>query len=172
MTELAAPSLDLYESWAETIAEFGNQLPNGSGFWHVPVEFHRATTREACQVWIDAVSGMDDPMNVPEGLVPSDYRWITDAGAVVGFIAVRHHLNDSLLEEGGHIGYSIRPSARRQGHATRALGLALRRARELGVERALVTCNIDNVASARTIEHNGGVLEDVRGRLRRYWIPT
>jgi predicted acetyltransferase len=38
----------------------------------------------------------------------------------------------------------------------------------------LLTCDEHNVASSRTIENNGGVLEDVRdtalGRKRRYWI--
>ena len=42
------------------------------------------------------------------------------------------------------------------------------------MDRVLLTCDEDNVASALTIERNGGVLEDVRdtdlGRKRRYWI--
>lgn len=74
----------------------------------------------------------------------------------------------------GHIGYGVRPSARRRGLATWALGETLDRARELGLTRVLVTCDDSNVASARTIEGNGGVLEDVRtttlGLTRRYWI--
>ncbi|MEZ5097877.1 MAG: GNAT family N-acetyltransferase [Nocardioides sp.] len=102
--------------------------------------------------------------------VHCSYRWIADDGDLVGFLAIRHALNDFLREEGGHIGYSVRPSRRREGHATLALALALAEARALGIERALVTCDTDNVASARTIERNGGVLEDVRHGKRRYWI--
>jgi predicted acetyltransferase len=38
----------------------------------------------------------------------------------------------------------------------------------------LITCEVDNIASAKTIEHQGGVLEDVRdtelSAVRRYWI--
>ncbi len=68
----------------------------------------------------------------------------------------------------------MRPSARGRGYATWALGAVLTEARALGLDRALVTCDDDNVASARTIERNGGVIEDVRetevGRKRRYWI--
>ncbi|MFD9133151.1 GNAT family N-acetyltransferase [Streptomyces bottropensis] len=79
-----------------------------------------------------------------------------------------------LLHRGGHIGYSIRPSARRRGLATWALGAVLPEACAPGLGRVLITCDDDNAASARTIERNGGVLEDVRttdeGIKRRYWI--
>ena len=91
---------------------------------------------------------------------------------VVGFLALRTRLNDWLFNEGGHIGYSIRPSRRREGHASRGLGLAVRRAAGLGIDRALVTCDDDNLASARTIERGGGVYEDTRNGKRRYWIET
>ncbi|MFI2707699.1 GNAT family N-acetyltransferase, partial [Nocardioides sp. CER28] len=67
-------------------------------------------------------------------------------------------------------GYSIRPSYRRQGHASRALGLALERAREIGLDRVLITCDEDNLGSARTIESQGGVFESMCGIKRRYWI--
>ena len=66
----------------------------------------------------------------------------------------------------------MRPSRRGEGHASRALGLALHRSVELGLDRVLVTCDEENRPSARTIERNGGVLEDVRNGTRRYWIDT
>ena len=67
----------------------------------------------------------------------------------------------------------MRPSRRGEGHATRALALAVRRAREqLGLDRVLVTCDEDNEASRRTIERCGGVFEDSRNGKRRYWIDT
>ena len=75
-----------------------------------------------------------------------------------------------LLEEGGHIGYAVRPTRRRQGHATRAIRLALVEARSLGIDRALVTCDHDNLPSRLTIENAGGVFEDQRGAKRRYWF--
>jgi predicted acetyltransferase len=85
---------------------------------------------------------------------------------------VRHRLTPWLLDQGGHIGYSVRPSRRREGHASRALALAVRRAAELGLDRVLVTCDDDNEGSRRTIEAAGGVHEDTRGVKRRYWIDT
>ncbi len=112
----------------------------------------------------------------PTGWVTGTYLWMvddtTDGGEVVGRISLRHELTPWLLEVGGHIGYAVRPSARRRGHATRALALMLPIAAGHGLDRVLVTCDVDNEGSRRVLEANGGVLEDVRGTKRRYWIPT
>ncbi len=95
-------------------------------------------------------------------------------GAVVGRSSIRFVLNDFLLAEGGHVGYAVRPHHRRRGFATEILRQSLVVARAGGVDRALVTCDDDNVGSARAIEANGGRLEnvvEVEGvALRRYWI--
>ncbi|SDJ45915.1 Acetyltransferase (GNAT) domain-containing protein [Actinokineospora alba] len=82
-------------------------------------------------------------------------------------------LNDELTDFGGHIGYDIRPSARGRGHATALLAAALGVAHTYGIDRALLTCAPDNLASRRVIERNGGELDDISpaGRLR-YWCRT
>ncbi|HEY7926376.1 MAG TPA: GNAT family N-acetyltransferase [Candidatus Dormibacteraeota bacterium] len=80
--------------------------------------------------------------------------------------------NERLREVGGHIGYGVRRSARRRGHATAMLRGVLPKAFALGIHPALVTCRTDNLASRRVIEHNGGVLEDERRGELRYWVPT
>ena len=100
--------------------------------------------------------------------------WVVDdEDDYVGSLALRHELSPFLLREGGHIGYSIRPSARRRGHATAALRLALPVARrDLGLDRVLVTCLESNEGSRRAIEANGGAYEDSRNGTRRYWVPT
>jgi len=90
----------------------------------------------------------------------------------LGRLAIRHRLTPHLLEYGGHIGYDIRPSARRRGHATAMLGASLPWARELGIDPVLVTCDNDNVGSRKVIEGNGGVLEDRRGVKLRFWVPA
>lgn len=110
----------------------------------------------------------------PTGHVPSTILWVGGDGAdeYLGSLSIRHSLTPYLLEVAGHIGYSVRPSARRRGVATEALRLALPEAAALGLERVLVTCDTDNVGSAKVIEANGGVLEDVRGVKRRYWVET
>ena len=90
---------------------------------------------------------------------------------MLGGIVLRHFFDDSV----GHIGYGVRPTARRRGLASWALGQMLEEARvALSVDRVLIPCLADNRASARTIERNGGVLEGIRstehGPVRRYWI--
>jgi predicted acetyltransferase len=176
MTALARPDVRLHRSWAATVTEFGSGIMHGSGVWHGdggPLDI----TEDGCAAFVAMVLPWSDPaFEPPEDRVHSDYYWITDGhGAdeeVVGFLALRHRLTAWLLEEGGHIGYSVRPSRRGEGHAGRALGLAVRRSAELGLDRVLVTCDDDNLASARTIERNGGVYEDTRNGKRRYWIET
>lgn len=180
MTALVLPDLRRFPSWAATVTDFGEEVMHGSGAWNL--DHPLAPTEACCKELIDVLaeaSAADPDTEVVEGSarVASTYFWITadDGGPddeVIGFLNLRHELNAWLLEEGGHIGYSVRPERRRQGHATRALALGVRRAAELGIERVLVTCDTDNVPSARTIEAGGGVFEDVRNGKRRYWITA
>ena len=127
----------------------------------------------------------------PPGLYRGGYQdrvyWLVDRGLYLGQSSIRPDLKtEYLITYGGHVGYSIRPGHRRRGYGRRILGLALERCRELGLERVLVTCDEDNVASRRIIEANGGRFEsdmvmdhrtvraEGRGggqiRKRRYWI--
>jgi len=108
----------------------------------------------------------------PEGYVPATTLWLTDGDEYLGRIAIRHRLTERLRQGGGHIGYDIRPSARRRGHATRMLAEALPVARDLGITSALLTCDVGNDISRRVIERNGGVLQDRYGNKWRFWIPT
>lgn len=168
MTTLVRPDERWCAAWVEMVQEFEPGLLHGSG---LPGGVAADPTPAACREMVAWLLAQEDPATpMPEGRVHCTYRWIVDGEDLVGFVAIRHRLNDFLLEEGGHIGYSVRPSRRREGHASRALALALDEARRLGLGRVLVTCDDDNLASARTIETNGGVLEDVRRAKRRYWI--
>ena len=73
---------------------------------------------------------------------------------------------------GGHIGYDVRPSARRRGHATEMLRQTLADRSRMGIDPALITCDVDNIGSRTVIERNGGVLEDERAGKLRFWVPT
>jgi predicted acetyltransferase len=96
-------------------------------------------------------------------------------GAIVGRTSLRYDLDEFLAHEGGHIGYCVLPASRRRGYATEMLRQSVVLMRAEGVDRILVTCDDDNVASARVIERNGGIFESIvegRGGIpkRRYWI--
>ncbi|MCS6837093.1 MAG: GNAT family N-acetyltransferase [Anaerolineae bacterium] len=111
------------------------------------------------------------------GMVAQNDYWLIADSEVVGRCGVRHELNAALLRYGGHISYDVRPSARRRGYGLRQCQLALGKAHDLGITRALITCDDDNLGSIRIIESCGGVLQDKvdNGRhttTRRYWVDT
>lgn len=93
---------------------------------------------------------------------------------IVGNLQIRHFLNKKLLNYGGHIGDSVRPSERRKGYATEQIRLALGKCKELGIDNVLMDCDKNNIGSAKAIQNNGGVLENeiyVENELvQRYWI--
>jgi predicted acetyltransferase len=115
-------------------------------------------------------------VDLPPGHVPNSTFFLVHGGEMIGRSALRHRLSPTLEHEGGHIGYDIRPGARRRGYGTLILALTLRRAQSLGLARALLTCDTDNTASARIIERNGGalagrVVSHMSGKLiSQYWI--
>lgn len=119
--------------------------------------------------------GLDDKAVSP-GKVPSTTYFCldTERNIFVGAVNIRHGLNDALLRNGGHIGDGVRPSERRKGVATKMIGLALEECRKLGIDRVLMVCDRENIGSAKSIQNNGGVLENeiiVEGVTeQRYWI--
>ncbi|QDG51605.1 GNAT family N-acetyltransferase [Persicimonas caeni] len=120
------------------------------------------------------------PENIAVYRVPETIYWLVDGDEFIGRLELRHELNDHLLEVGGHIGYSIRPGRRREGYGTTILELALQKACECGMQRVLLTCDPDNVASRKIIEKNGGEFENrvdvVRDGMEyhklRFWIDV
>jgi predicted acetyltransferase len=108
--------------------------------------------------------------------VPATFLVAVVDGQIVGRTYIRHELNERLRRDGGHVGYGVRPRFRRRGYATEILTQSLRALAEMGVDIALVTCDVDNVASRKTIERCGGRLGDIvhadDGEMCRYWIPT
>lgn len=131
---------------------------------------------ETYQEWLDF-----DGRNAKKGWSPG-HVWLAVRqrdGQVVAIVNYRSPLTDFLLQFGGHIGYSVRPSQRQKGYAKETLRLTLEKCREAGEKRVLVTCDKGNLASARTILANGGVLENEvedkpglgrSGVIQRYWI--
>lgn len=178
MPILTLPTTAVQASFLEAMAEFraeGRGGPDDNSMighehraygatWSTPAEFARYVQR------LRADSLEDSPR--PPGYVPCTTWWWTDDDRYLGRIALRHRLTPFLLEVGGHVGYDVRPSARRNGHATAMLGAVLPRVRAHGIDRALLTCDHDNLGSRKVIEANGGRLEDRRGVKLRFWVPT
>lgn len=144
----------------------------GEAHIHGSSSFSKADNYEK---WLEKIT-WNQANATPDWVTGSIYFAFVDS-KIVGTIAVRHTLNDSLLKSGGHIGYGVRPSERRKGYGAEMLALALEKCREFGIEKALVTCDKDNIASAKTALRNGGVLEnevveDDGNIVQRYWIAV
>ena len=158
--------LDEIASYRKAMQDAGSSMDGTSGL----------SNYDDPTAWLAHVRIMEDEVACPPHLVTSTLYVAVRAGdgRIVGMIDLRHRLNDFLAKIGGHIGYSVRPDERRKGYAKTMLRLVLSEARERGIDRALVTCDDDNIGSARTIEANGGVLECVAQfegeTIRRYWI--
>lgn len=162
--ELRRPSLEDKEAILEMMAEFEQaQSPHDGGFWE--------TEAFSYEEWLDGNQNQEIGINLPEGWVPAiQLVAFSEKGQAVGFLNLRLCLNDYLLEEGGHIGYSIRPSERGKGYAKEALRQGLQVAKQKNIKKALVTCSVENPASRAVIVENGGAFEDVRNGVERYWI--
>jgi len=167
MTELVVPDVRWHESWATSMLEFADAYPHGSGLSD-DVPTYDEPGCAAFAAWLRSAAVTP----IREDWVECSFYWIADGDEVVGSLSLRHRLNEWLLNEGGHIGFSVRPSRRREGHALQALKLALPEAKRLGLDRVLLTCDADNDGSRLTIEGNGGVYEDSRNGKRRYWIEV
>lgn len=164
---LALPAADMENAYWDFIRDWER-----SGERIVP--FAVSPNGRTFAQWLTRQEAMRAAGTCPAGWVPSHTYLLMRNDTILGAIDIRHSLNDHLLVTGGHIGYGIRPSARRLGYAAQMLALALPIARSLGISRALITCDDANIGSARTIEKNGGVLEnkveDGDRLIRRYWI--
>lgn len=124
------------------------------------VETYAFSDPEVCDIFVKFCNYRTGN-NIPPNRVPATFMWLVDGEEFVGEVSIRRALNDALMRRGGHIGYGVRYSRWNQGIGTMLLKMALEYAREeLGLTRVLITCDDVNVASARVIEKNGGVLQD------------
>ena len=153
MPELVPPTTDLHASFLEALDEFRTEGRLGPG-----------DSTGLGQDARDGIPGLDDPVGFaqyvarvraralpetprPVGYVPDTILWFRDGATFLGRISIRHELNELLRDVGGHVGYDVRPSARRRGHATEMLRQALPIARRLGIDAALITCDVTNIGS-------------------------
>ncbi len=175
MPELIIPTARLHRRWLAARDDWGRGVhQDGSGLR--PGD--DVDSADGFAAFVRKLLRESDPaVPAAPGWVHCTYWWIAEGDEILGSIALRHELNDALRESGGHIGYSVRPAARGRRLAGEALAAVLPYARSLGLDRVLLTCDLDNAASRKTIERCGGELEDIReiagrGKVRRYWITV
>lgn len=175
MPELIIPDVHVRVSFLDAMAEFreegrgdpaddtmvGAEMREFSASW---------STSEGFAAFVGALRAQAQGEHLPAGFFACTTLWWARDDLYLGRIAIRHELAPRLLEVGGHIGYDVRPTARRRGHATSMLRAALPVARRLGIETVLVTCDITNTASRKVIESCGGRSEDERGGKLRFWM--
>ena len=161
---LRRPSQTDKEAILDMMTEFEREKSShDGGFWN-PDNF-------VYEEWLEENFQAEAGLNIPENWVPAiQLVSFNEVGHALGFLNLRLRLNDYLLEKGGHIGYSIRPSERGKGYAKESLRQGLQIAKEKNIHRVLVTCSIKNPASRVVILANGGQLEDIRHETERYWI--
>ncbi len=165
---LIEPDIRYSASHAAYIEEF-----NASGEALVP--WILESVEDDFSAYVERLNSLAVDVGNDQGRVANSSFWLLDGTQIVAVSNMRHQLTPALLEYGGHIGYSVRPSRRGRGFAKLILRLTLERLRKFGVERARITCDKDNVASAAVIVANGGVLDSEAlindHMVQRYSIP-
>ena len=168
MIKLIVPNEEYLQSYKEAYDEY---VDNG-------ISTYSFTDASSCDIFAK-FDRYRNERDLPPDRVGEDKYWLVDDEKTyfIGEIAIRHRLNDALAQRGGHIGYGVRYSEWNRGYGTKMLALALEKAKERHISPVLITCNDDNLASARVMEKNGFALVDkiIVSRdgkdllTRRYW---
>lgn len=168
--KLVSPAVKYRSSYIDMIQDF-------SSHDEIFVPFTLNEEYEDFARLVQRLEGYSKGDGVPEGFVEHQSYWLVNPeNRVVGTSNMRLRLNEKLRKIGGHIGFGVMPSERGKGYATKVLAETLIRAQNVGIEKALLTCDKSNVASAQVIKKNGGIfhsegpVSDYQGVIQRYWI--
>ena len=164
---LVYPSKKYYKSYEEAFNEYESN--NVTTYF-----FDNIHTEDVEKKYYNYRKGI----NLKPDRVAQTTYWLVDGEKFIGEISIRHELNEALKQRGGHIGYGIRFSEWNKGYGTKMLAMALKKAKKMGLDKVMITCNDNNIGSAMVIEKNGGILQDVidyevdgvNKPTRRYWI--
>jgi predicted acetyltransferase len=149
-TELILPRPEFEASYFAYIRELGDEER-----YPFPLDFEHDDFAALLRRLNDFAAGT----NLPAGFVPATTFWLVQGAELVGVSNLRHHLNDRLRHNGGHIGLGIRPSYRGRGLGNLLMALTIQEARRKGITQVHIHCHKSNTASAKMITRNGGVLD-------------
>lgn len=116
------------------------------------------------------VRSLSKKSTLPEGWVRTRFYLVKEDGIIVGMGNIRYDDSDFILNYAGHIGYSVAPWERKKGYGYEILKNLLPLAKDLGMGKVLLTCDIDNLSSKKIIEKNNGILDRTFGEKEFYWI--
>jgi predicted acetyltransferase len=150
IAKLILPEAGYEQSYRAYIRELGDESR-----YPFPLDFEYKDFPALLARLDDLANGI----NVPPGFVPNSTYWLVQGGELIGVSNLRHYLNDRIRHHGGHIGLGVRPSYRGRGFGSTLLNLTIQEARKKGIAEIHVHCLKSDVASARTIVRNGGVLD-------------
>ena len=171
-TPLTGQLVNLGLHHAEALEHFLSEFDSRPEELHAYFCDRHASIKDA----VEQLRNWSEGVGLNDGWVPCSTLFWEEDHVLKGVINIRHHLSPGLEAHGGHIGYAVSPSHRKQGIATAMLSAGLGVCQQLDITRALVTCDCDNRGSWRTIERNGGILEreswnpELQRMTRRYWI--
>lgn len=163
MIILEEPSERYLVSYMEAYDEFGDK----------GISTYGLTDARTCDIF-EKFENYRLERNLKPDRVGSDSYWLVDdeTDYFIGEVHIRHRLNDALRKIGGHIGYAVRYSEWGKGYGTEMLRLALEKAKARGLSEVLITCNNENIGSARVMEKNGAIFRQkvtVDGEIIRHY---
>lgn len=154
--------MDIYEMLQEMPKEENGLMNNANGL-----------SFEQFKIWLKGKQAEAEQQGIVDGWkVPSTTYWLYVDGKPAGLGNLRHMLTEGLRKVGGNIGYGIRPSMRGHGYGKEFLRLLLGKAREYGIEKALITIHKDNAASIAVAKANGAVITDETDVRYLLWVDT
>ena len=127
-------------------------------------------TYEEYTKWLAKSDNIANNIGLEDWMVPQSIYWLYIGGIPVGMGKLRHYLNDKLRENGGHVGYSIRPIYRKKGYGTLLLTLLIEKAKNLNIDKLLFTVRNENVASIKVVMANNGIIEKISDELHYIWV--
>lgn len=171
--ELVKPSAKYKDSYIAAAKEEFQIYAKDFNVKNKIVEDKIKETEEHFDEFINKFNNLEKGINLSDS--DNSELWLIDNEEFIGRVLIQQKPSTEPVSQfSGNIDYTIRPSKRGLGYGSQALRLGLIKAKELGLDNVLITCDDDNIGSSKIIEKNNGILEnkiEMNGKLiRRYWI--